>query len=131
MDKLLSGRRILVVEDEMLVLMMAEDMLADLGCLSVSVASTVAKALALINADAFDAAILDMNLTGEKSFPVADALAIRRIPFAFATGYSGQDMREGHRDRPLLKKPYRLQELERVLRRILAADVGANAVGSR
>ena len=64
MNKLLSGRRVLVVEDEMLVLMMIEDMLADLGCKSVTSAAMVDKALALIDAQTFDFAMLDMNLNG-------------------------------------------------------------------
>ena len=67
MNELLSGRRVLVVEDEMLVLIMIEDMLADLGCKSVTSAATVDKALALISAQAFDLAILDMNLNGNDS----------------------------------------------------------------
>ena len=69
-DKLLSGRRVLVVEDEMLVLMNIEDMLADLGCESVTAAATVDQAMALIEAQVFDAAMLDMNLNGTKSFPM-------------------------------------------------------------
>ena len=69
MDKLLSGRRVLVVEDEMLILMMIEDMLADLGCESVTAAATVDQALALIDAQVFDAAMLDMNLNGNKAMP--------------------------------------------------------------
>ena len=73
--KLLSGRRILVVEDEMLVLMSIEDMLADLGCKSVTAAATVDQAIAFIHAQVFDAAMLDMNLNGTKSFPIADKLA--------------------------------------------------------
>ena len=118
--KLLAGRRILVVEDEMLVLMMAEDMLADLGCEAVTSAATVNQALALIEAVDFDAALLDMNLGGDKSFPVADALAARNVPFIFSTGYTGHDMREGYRDRPVLKKPFRYEDLTGVLSRLLA-----------
>jgi len=120
LDKLLSGRRILVVENEMLVLMMTEDMLADLGCESVTSAATVDQALALIDAEGFDAALLDMNLGGDKSFPVADALAARGVPFIFSTGYTGHDMREGYRDRPVLKKPFRYEDLTGVLSRLLA-----------
>jgi len=131
MRKLLSGRRLLVVEDEMLVLMMTEDMLADLGCESVLAAPTVAQALALIDEWGFDAAILDMNLTGEKSFAVADSLAMHGVPFVFSTGYDGHDMRDGYRDRPLLRKPFRAEELARILARLLAADVDAAALGSR
>ena len=78
MDKPLSGRTVLVVEDEMLVLMNTEDMLADLGCESVTAAATIAQALAMIAAQSFDLAILDMNLKGSKTHPVADALAVTR-----------------------------------------------------
>ncbi len=67
MDDLLSGRQVLVVEDEMLVLLNLEDMLADLGCGSVSAAATVDQALALIEEQTFDAAMLDVNLDGMKS----------------------------------------------------------------
>jgi CheY-like chemotaxis protein len=88
---LLSGRRVLVVEDEMLVLIMIEDMLVDLGCESVTAAATIAQALALIEAQVFDVAMLDMNLNGSQPYSVADALAARIIPFVFSTGYSGHD----------------------------------------
>ena len=122
-DKLLSGRRVLVVEDEMLVLMNIEDMLAELGCASVAAAATVDQAVALIEARIFDAAVLDMNLNGIKSFPIADKLDALGVPFIFATGYSAQDMREGYRDRPLLKKPIRFQELVEVFTRLISEPV--------
>jgi CheY-like chemotaxis protein len=120
MNKLLSGRRILVVEDEMMILITVEDMLADLGCESVTAAATVEQALALIDAQVFDAAMLDLNLNGIKSHPVAAALAARGVPFFFSTGYTGHDMREGYRDRPLLKKPFRYDELVDILARLLS-----------
>ena len=123
-EKLLSGRRILVVEDEMLVLMNIEDMLADLGCESVAAAATVDQAVALIEARIFDAAMLDMNLNGIKSFPVADKLAALGVPFVFATGYSAHDMRDGYRDRPLLKKPIWPTELSAVLACLLPRPPG-------
>lgn len=116
MDKFLSGHRILVVEDEMMVLMMIEDMLADLGCESVTAAATIEEAVALINAQVFDAAMLDMNLGGTKSHSIADALAARGVPFIFSTGYSGHDIRDGYRDRPILKKPFKFEELATILR---------------
>jgi CheY-like chemotaxis protein len=118
-DNLLSGRRILVVEDEMLILLNVEDMLADLGCTSVSAAATADQAVALINAQAFDAAMVDVNLDGRKSYPVADALAARGVPFVFSTGYSGLSLDDGFRDRPLLGKPYREAELVEILTRLL------------
>jgi CheY-like chemotaxis protein len=119
MDKLLSGRSILVVEDEMLVLLNVEDMLADLGCESVSAAANVDQALALIDAQAFDAAMLDVNLDGRKSYAVADALAARGVPFVFSTGYSGESLDDGYRDRPVLGKPYRDVQLVKALTGLL------------
>jgi CheY-like chemotaxis protein len=119
MDKLLSRRRVLVVEDEMLVLIMIEDMLADLGCESVTAAATVNQALAAIDAQIFDVVMLDMNLNGGNSYAVAEALATRGIPFVFSTGYSGHDMRDGYRDRPMLKKPFMDRELVEILTRLL------------
>jgi len=120
-DKFLSGRRVLVVEDELLVLMMIEDMLADLGCESVTVAATIEQALALICAQVFDAAILDMNLNGSSSHPVAEALVARGVPFVYATGNIGGAIRDGYRDRPVLKKPFEFEELVRSLRPLLSA----------
>jgi CheY-like chemotaxis protein len=119
MDKLLSGRRILIVEDEMMVLMLIEDMLADLGCKSVTAAATVEQALFLISANIFDAALLDMNLNGSKSHDVAKVLATRNIPFAFSTGYSILEMNDADRKRPVLKKPFSLRELVEVFKRLL------------
>ena len=119
MDKLLSGRSILVVEDEMLVLLNVEDMLADLGCTSVSAAANADQALALIDAQAFDAAMVDVNLDGRKSYRVADALAVRGVPFVFSTGYSGQSLDDGYLDRPVLGKPYREVDLVEILTRLL------------
>lgn len=119
MDKPLAGRRILVIEDEMLVLIMIEDMLADLGCASVTAAATVAQALTLIEAQAFDIAMLDMNLNGDKTYAVADALATHGVPFVFSTGYSGHSMKEAYRDRPILKKPFMDRQLADILTRTL------------
>ena len=118
-DKLLSGRRVLVVEDEMLVLMNIEFMLADLGCESVTAAATVDQALAQLEAQVFDAAVLDVNLNGDDSYAVADALGARGVPFAFSTGYNDEGMREEYRDRPMLRKPYQQEGLVRILTRLL------------
>lgn len=120
MDKPLAGRRILVVEDEMMVLMMIEDTLADLGCESVTSAATIDQALAFIKKQTFDAATLDVNLNGRESYPVAEALHLRGVPFAFSTGYSDHNLREQHRDRPVLKKPYRPSDLAQLLALLLA-----------
>ncbi|MGZ8347999.1 MAG: response regulator [Allosphingosinicella sp.] len=118
-NKLLSGRRILVVEDEMLVLMTIETTLADLGCESVAAAATVDQALALIGTQVFDAAVLDVNLNGYQSYPVADALAARGVPFAFSTGYSNEGMIDEYRERPVLRKPYQVARLVEIFTRLL------------
>jgi CheY-like chemotaxis protein len=118
-DKPLSGRHILVVEDEMLVLMLIEDILADLGA-SVAAAATVDQALALIDAQVFDVATLDVNLNGIKSYPVAEALTMRGVPFVFSTGYSDHALRDGYRDRPVLKKPFKSQQLVDTFTRLLS-----------
>jgi CheY-like chemotaxis protein len=120
MNKLLSGRHVLVVEDEMMILMIIEDMLGDLGCEAVTAAATVDQALALINTQVFDAAMLDMNLNGNKSRAVADALAARGVPFVFSTGYSTLNITDGYRDRPVLKKPFPFEELVEILTRLLS-----------
>ena len=115
MAKPLAGLHILVVEDEMLVLMEIQDMLADHGCEIVVAAATIEQAIALIAAQHFDAALLDLNLNGVRSYPVADALAARGVPFAFATGYGGSGLRDGDRERPLLVKPFGSASLETML----------------
>ncbi len=121
MNELLSGRRVLVVEDEMMILITLEDMLADLGCTSVSSAATVDQGLALMETQGFDAALLDVNLNGAKSYPIADVLAARGVPFVFSTGCSDTGMVAGYRDRPVLRKPYHHQALVETLKRLLPA----------
>jgi CheY-like chemotaxis protein len=106
MHNLLSGRRILAVEDDMLIRLTLEDMLADLGCESVSTAGTIDQALSLIDVRVFDVATLDVNLAGISSYAVADALAARAVPFVFTTGYGAPFLSDGYRKRPILNKPY-------------------------
>ena len=72
-----------------------------------------------IDTQAFDAAMLDMNLDGNKSHEVADALAARGVPFVFSTGYSSLEMKDAYRDRPVLKKPYMYETLVEILTRLL------------
>jgi CheY-like chemotaxis protein len=120
MDDLLAGRRVLVVEDEMLILLMIEDMLADLGCESVTAAATIDKALALIEGQAFDAAMLDMNLNGDDSLKVADALTAQGVPFVYCTGNNGPGMRDDPVNTPVLRKPFSVEDLTTILTRLLS-----------
>jgi CheY-like chemotaxis protein len=118
-DKLLCGRRILIVEDDMLIRLTLEDMLLDLGCESVSAAGTIDQAFELIDAHTFDAATLDVNLGGISGYPVADALAARGVPFVFSTGYGAHFLRDGYQQRPILKKPFAYAELAHTLTRLM------------
>jgi CheY-like chemotaxis protein len=118
----LTGRRILIVEDEALVAMLVEDALMDAGATIIGPASTVAEALALLERDATlpNAAVLDLNLAGETSTPVADVLAARGVPFVVATGYGAGGLPETHSAVPVLAKPYDPEELTSALSRLCA-----------
>jgi CheY-like chemotaxis protein len=114
----LTGRRILVVEDEALVAMLVEDALLDAGCEVIGPVATVAEALALLAGTRPEAAVLDLNLAGETSTPVADALAGLGVPFVVATGYGAAGLPAEHRDVPVLAKPYDPAELTAALARL-------------
>ena len=116
----MAGKRILVVEDEMIVAMLIEDILADAGATVVGPASRVAKALELLGQEEVDAALLDVNLAGEMTTPVAEELRRRGIPFAFATGYGAAGVPEGFAGQPLLQKPFQEHDLNRVMAEVLA-----------
>ena len=118
--KLLSGRRLLVIEDETLILMMMEDMLSDLGCESITTAATVDQALALIDAQVFDAAMLDMNMNGNPSHQVAKALVARCVPFVYCTGNNSHKLMDVSPDQPVLKKPFKYEQLAEILTRLLS-----------
>jgi DNA-binding NtrC family response regulator len=108
-----------LVEDEMIVAWLLEDMLADLGCTVVGPAASVNQALTMIDAEAIDVAELDVNLNGEVSYPIADALATRGVPFAFSTGYHKDKLNERHRTFPALQKPFHLSALTEMLAKLL------------
>jgi CheY-like chemotaxis protein len=120
MNSPFGGRRILLVEDEMILGWLLQDMLTDLGCVSLGPAATVEQALAMIDGQAIDAAVLDVNLNGQMSYPVADALVARCVPFVFSTGYDKARMPERYIAVPVLQKPYHQSELSDALARLLA-----------
>lgn len=109
--------RILIVEDEILVAMLIEDVLTDLGHEVVGPAMRLEAALAAAEGEDFDFAILDINLAGKQSFPVADRLTERGIPFMFASGYGAAGLIEPYRGAPILQKPISQIEIARILRR--------------
>ena len=114
----LKEKSILLVEDDALVAMLVEDMLTDMGVKGVRVASSVADALALIEANVFDAAILDINLKGERSIALAAHLRTLNIPFVFATGYGDGGTAETA-GATILAKPYTQEDLQAKLTRVL------------
>ena len=119
----LAGLRVLVVEDEMMVSMLIEDMLEDLGCKVVGPASRLDEALALAGEAELDCAVLDVNLGGQSIFPRADFLRAKGAPFAFATGYGDAGLRDVDKGSPVLQKPFRETDLARVLGVLKAALV--------
>jgi two-component SAPR family response regulator len=94
-------------------------MLAELGCVVIGPAAKVNQALVMIEANAIDVAVLDVNLNGEMSYPIADALSARGVPFVFVTGYDKDSMLEGNRIRQVLQKPFHRAELSTTLARLL------------
>ncbi|MGH7880666.1 MAG: response regulator [Candidatus Binataceae bacterium] len=115
-----STPRVLVVEDEYLIRMLLEDMLADLGYDVAAAVGTLAEASDLAANGDFSAAILDVNLDGQEIFPVAEILARRGLPFVFVTGYGERSLPEPFRDRPALQKPFQSEQLKTTLARIVA-----------
>ncbi len=95
-----SAKRILLVEDELMIRMLLEDMLGELGYTIAAEAGRVEEALQAAKTADFDLAILDVNLNGEPIGPVAEALVARGLPFVFATGYGERGLPEPYRDRP-------------------------------
>lgn len=106
-----SGLRVLLVEDEIMVALLLEEMLAELGHTVVGPVARLERALEMTQREPFDVAILDVNINGSEVYPVAEALAARDIPFAFVTGYGGKGLRTSYCDRPTLQKPFRRRDL--------------------
>lgn len=121
-EHVLSGRRVMVVEDEYFLADELNQTLTDAGVRVLGPVPSVQAALNLLKADdAPDAAVLDVNLGGTMAFPVADALQARSVPFLFSTGYDQAALPERHADVRRLEKPLEAAVLLRELGRLLAA----------
>jgi DNA-binding NtrC family response regulator len=121
--EMLRGRRVMIVEDELLVAMELESLLEEQGCAVIGPAPTVDRALALLDREPPDAAILDVNLDGQTAIPVAAALNARGVPFLLATGYGNAQASEPElKDAPRIDKPVSHDRLVRVLARILKSE---------
>ena len=111
---------ILVVEDEMLIAILIEDMLEDLGCEVVGPVIRLDAALLLAHEAALDGAILDVRIHGGQVYPVAEQLLARNIPFVLASGYGDWALPESLRDQPRLTKPFWQHDLEQQIRLLMA-----------
>jgi CheY-like chemotaxis protein len=120
----LTKLRILVAEDEILVAMLVEEMLQELGCEIVATVSSVAEATAAVRRNNLDAALLDGNLNGENSSPVADELLSHAVPFLLVTGYGGRT-----EDPPSMKTAPRLKKHLGGANRARGSDLQAGNVG--
>lgn len=110
-----SKSRILIVEDEPFIALTLEDMLDELGFALAGTVAHVSEALSFIDRESVDCALLDVNLGTEKIDPVADLLAARGCPFIFTTGYGRSGIPNAHAERPVLQKPFRMDDLAKVL----------------
>lgn len=124
-------KRVLIVEDEFLLAMQLEDMLTDLGHEVTATVTRIDRALELAGEVGVDFAILDINVAGILSFPVADVLRRRGIPFVFASGYSVQGLTDSFRGERVLTKPYRKADLERAIAEVFPPKPTPIAEGVR
>lgn len=111
----LLGLNVLVLEDETIVSFLIEDMLTELGVAAVWHAARVADGLALLGRRRPDAAVLDVNLGGEKVYPVAERLQRENVPFVFATGYGRDGIAAAWTRCPVIQKPFQLAALAEAL----------------
>ena len=117
-----SGPKILVVEDEWMIAEHLSMLLEDMGCEVVGPVATVADALAKIEAEKIDCALLDANLNGTSSAPIVDALAAEAVPFIMVTGYGGLELPTPEMNAaPRLTKPFMEHELQKVLSSVIGA----------
>lgn len=118
----LAGMRLLVVEDELLVSMLLEEILSDLGAEVAGPYGRLADGLAAAKAETFDGAILDLNLAGQQAEPLADLLLARGVPFVFITGYQRESIDRRYANVPVLPKPIDAAALEGVLLTLLGSE---------
>lgn len=121
MNEGLTGKRILIIEDEYLIAADLKRALTDVGAIVVGPAGTLEAAQMLVEED-FDLALLDVNLDGEHSYPLANRLCDRSVPFAFLTGYDEWALPPAYREVPRLGKPFAMAQLINELTALSPAD---------
>lgn len=116
-----ARRRILIVEDSPVVAPFTADLLDELGCEVVGPAPNMAAARMLVEEGAFDAALMDIHIRGERVFPLCEILEAKGIPFVLTSGYADWHMPEKWEGRPRLQKPYTVDEVEKALKDLFPA----------
>lgn len=120
-ERLLQGARVLLVEDDTLVATVIEDLLTTHGCTVIGPFACVSDAVAGVANEILDVALIDVNLAGTRSYPVADAAACRNLPFVLMTGYGETGLPAQYANRPFVVKPFKapilLDTLSRALER--------------
>jgi CheY-like chemotaxis protein len=115
-----GNKRVLVVEDELMIRMLLQDMLTDLGHAIAAETGRIDEAVALARKGEFDVAILDVNLNGQPVTPVVEVLVERGVPFVFATGYGQRGVPEPYRQTPTLQKPFQADALADAIKTVMA-----------
>ena len=118
----MTGPRVFVLEDDMLIAMLVQDWLTELGYEPVGPTGKIPEALELVRSQELDAAILDVSLGRDTCYPVADLLQAKKVPFAFATGRDDESVPVHMKGTPILRKPYDLHALEAMLAKLLAGQ---------
>ncbi len=116
--KVESGKRVLIVEDELMIRMLLEGMLTDLGHSVAAEAGGLDEAIALAKQAEFDLAVLDVNLNGTPVTPVVEILLQRGLPFIFASGYGQRGLPEAYRTAPILQKPFQADALDEAIKAV-------------
>jgi DNA-binding response OmpR family regulator len=119
-----SRGSVFLVEDETMIRMLVADMLSDLGYAIAAEAGDIDQAIRLAQSVKFDLAILDVNVNGKIISPVAEVVALRNLPFVFATGYGAEGLPEKYRDHLSLQKPFKLETLQQTIEAALGRSTG-------
>ncbi|KAA0972563.1 response regulator [Aureimonas fodinaquatilis] len=126
-----SGLRVFIVEDETLVAMQLEDMLFDLGCEVVGLAMRLQRACDMVQeVGPISVAVLDVNINGEKVFPVAQYLRGKGVPLVFTTGYGRSGLEGAWDEWPVLSKPYTMEQLSDAMQEAVSVNLSGLSGGS-
>lgn len=118
-NEILRGRRVLVVDDEFLIAAFLKEVIEETGAIVVGPANSYADALKLAETETVDAALLDVNLAGKQSYPIATLLRARDVKLAFLTGMGTHALPAEFRDVATLTKPVDIDTLLATLEKFL------------